>query len=595
MTITHFDCYSFAEIMSQSDEDVKATTEPDSDTIKMFVGQIPRNWNEAECRELFEEFGPVFQLNVLRDKQTQASRGCCFVTFYHRQDAINAQDKLHNIRVLPQMNHAVQMKPADVENRNERKLFVGMLNKNMNEDDVRKMFKDFGQIEECTVLREDGKSRGCAFVTFVNRSCAVTAMKQTHQSQTLEGCSKPIVVKFADSQQKDRKQTNGTNSSAGSDSNDQSALLAQLLNQQQKRGAFPGNAALTTQLMGLNALLEQPGILNLIGTVITSLTSNAASNASPQSSSGITSQQKLQNSNNPSGDHSISPGTSNETPVPTAQMQLNAMLQQQNVAELLRQQNQQKDTAFNLSAYLPTSTQLASPSSFPGMSLSPSNVLQFNSIPSTTQMAHHSNVYNPSNAYDDALLAGKAGNSTLSSLAQLPSHLRSQLAGYGTVSPPPNQYNSQLNSSASIELLAQQQQAIAAAANSVVLNGQSKGPEGCNLFIYHLPQDYQDADLCHLFAPFGKIISAKVFIDKQTNLSKCFGFISYDNAISAQNAIAAMNGLQVNSKRLKVQLKRSKTAKPYTAPVSSANSGVTVPLFIMLKEFLLHYAVLPVT
>jgi RNA recognition motif-containing protein len=30
----------------------------------------------------------------------------------------------------------------------------------MTEDDVRKMFKEFGQIEECTVLREDGKSRG---------------------------------------------------------------------------------------------------------------------------------------------------------------------------------------------------------------------------------------------------------------------------------------------------------------------------------------------------------------------------------------------------------------------------------------------------
>lgn len=82
---------------------------------------------------------------------------------------------MHNLRTLPEMNHSVQMKPADVENRNglkklilnlnillclERKLFVGMLNKTMSEDDVRKMFKEFGQIEECTVLREDGKSRG---------------------------------------------------------------------------------------------------------------------------------------------------------------------------------------------------------------------------------------------------------------------------------------------------------------------------------------------------------------------------------------------------------------------------------------------------
>lgn len=76
-----------------------------------------------------------------------------------------------------------------------------------------------------------------------------------------------------------------------------------------------------------------------------------------------------------------------------------------------------------------------------------------------------------------------------------------------------------------------------------------------NIFLFE-QTEIGDMDLALLFSSFGTVLSAKVFIDKNTNLSKCFGFVSYDNPASAQAAINQMNGYQVGNKKLKVQLKK---------------------------------------
>ena len=73
-----------------------------------------------------------------------------------------------------------------------------------------------------------------------------------------------------------------------------------------------------------------------------------------------------------------------------------------------------------------------------------------------------------------------------------------------------------------------------------------EGPSGANLFIYHLPRDLTDADLATLFAPFGNVISAKVFVDKKTTDSKGFGSLNVSRIISYYFLFLIIKNIYIN-------------------------------------------------
>lgn len=52
--------------------------QPDPDYIKMFVGQVPKSMDEDQLKEMFEEYGRVHSINVLRDKVNGISKGKIF-------------------------------------------------------------------------------------------------------------------------------------------------------------------------------------------------------------------------------------------------------------------------------------------------------------------------------------------------------------------------------------------------------------------------------------------------------------------------------------------------------------------------------------
>jgi len=61
--------------------------------------------------------------------------------------------------------------------------------------------------------------------------------------------------------------------------------------------------------------------------------------------------------------------------------------------------------------------------------------------------------------------------------------------------------------------------------NNAQRHSVTKGPDGANLFVYGIPESYNDQDLSGLFANFGNVINAKVYRDLSTGKSKGFGFV----------------------------------------------------------------------
>nr|XP_061789369.1 CUGBP Elav-like family member 3 isoform X2 [Nerophis lumbriciformis] len=402
----------------------------EADAIKLFVGQIPRNLEEKDLKPIFEQFGKIYELTVIKDKYTGMHKGCAFLTYCARESALKAQSALHEQKTLPGMNRPIQVKPADSEGRGEdRKLFVGMLGKQQSDEDVRRLFEPFGSIDECTVLRgPDGTSKGCAFVKFQGHAEAQAAINSLHGSRTMPGASSSLVVKFADTEkERGLRRMQQVASQLG-------IFSPMTLN-------FPAYNAYTQALVQQQALVAQSAYLSPVATV--------------------------------------------------------AAVQMQQMAAL----NANGIIATPITPITPSSAQTP--------------------------------------AALDPLQQAYAG---------MQHYTAAYPAAYGLVGQPFPQQPT---------LVAQQHQ-------QPQQQQQREGPEGCNIFIYHLPQEFSDSEMLQMFLPFGNVISAKVFVDRATNQSKCFGFVSFDNPASAQAAIQAMNGFQIGMKRLKVQLKRPKDAnRPY--------------------------------
>jgi RNA recognition motif-containing protein len=84
---------------------------------------------------------------------------------------------------------------------------------------------------------------------------------------------------------------------------------------------------------------------------------------------------------------------------------------------------------------------------------------------------------------------------------------------------------------------------------------------GKNIYVGNLSYGSTEESLRSLFEQYGNVHSAKIISDRETGRSRGFGFVEMDSE-SADAAISALNGYELDGRALKVNEARPRESRP---------------------------------
>lgn len=120
----------------------------------LFIAKLPRAMQERELRKVCEKFGPVEDINLLKNYDSGKSKGCAFVKFAFREDAIRAY-----LSIRQNYNRWVVEWASNLENErghvelDKTSIFVGQLNQEeVNSSLLMEKFGKYGDIASCHLV-----------------------------------------------------------------------------------------------------------------------------------------------------------------------------------------------------------------------------------------------------------------------------------------------------------------------------------------------------------------------------------------------------------------------------------------------------------
>ncbi|KAF9538638.1 hypothetical protein EC957_006375 [Mortierella hygrophila] len=172
------------------------------DRRTVFVMQLSARLRSSELESFFSQAGKVRAARIIEDRNTGRSKGVGYVEFYDEDSVAKAialtGEKLLGIPVIAKHTEseknrlalqaasqaqdavteaASQTPPVDLS---QHRLYVGSVNFDLTEEDLKQVLEPFGPIEFIKLHRdaETGKSKGFAFVQYKEAEHAKQAMER---------------------------------------------------------------------------------------------------------------------------------------------------------------------------------------------------------------------------------------------------------------------------------------------------------------------------------------------------------------------------------------------------------------------------------
>lgn len=82
------------------------------------------------------------------------------------------------------------------------------------------------------------------------------------------------------------------------------------------------------------------------------------------------------------------------------------------------------------------------------------------------------------------------------------------------------------------------------------------------VYVGNLPWTTTEEELTQQFQTYGAVTEAKVVFDRETNRSKGFAFVTFEDESGAEKAIASLDGQEYGGRALKVSIAENRPRRP---------------------------------